>query len=253
MPIYLTPRSWITPCLDVAFDFGTAPILTSLWGPLSLPGPTEVRPPLQGHLPKVHNACPAKPGPLNPCQGPIVTESTPPAPPSLIYLQTYDLLALPLTHSPTHSPTYQDHPLNNQPFFQSQLPLPITHTHPNLHTTPTSHTMDNIEQDAMKDMSGGGGGGGGEGGNQQGGGQSSGMDKTIDQGMPSSASSPTTTSHLSTSPSHPSLHTIPPLHITFPFPSLHFTFPSHPIPPHHLPSHIHHPSPPPPASEPTRR
>lgn len=37
--------------------------------------------------------------------------------------------------------------------------------------------MDNIEQDAMKDVSGGGGGGSEQGG------QSGGMDKTIDQGI----------------------------------------------------------------------
>ncbi len=90
------------------------------------------------------------------------------APTSLIYLK-----------HPSHT-TFTPPP-NNQTilptFKQSISPTNLPFQ------TPSSHlhqlTMDNIEQDAMKDMSGGGG-------NQDqsgsGGGQSSGMDKSIDQG-----------------------------------------------------------------------
>lgn len=49
--------------------------------------------------------------------------------------------------------------------------------------------MDNIEQDATKDLSGGGGGNQqGDSSSSSGGGQSSGMDKTIDQGVDKVAS-----------------------------------------------------------------
>ena len=107
----------------------------------------------------------------------------------------------PLPRNPTNPSFLNLYPSSTSPHTTSPFPFSSTphsthsFTHqqpphpPNTLTTPspTSPTMSNLEQEAMQDLSGGGdgnqsqqGGGGGGGG---GGGASSGIDKTIDQGI----------------------------------------------------------------------